>query len=475
MKTGIAFFVLTLLLISSTAFSQEGWAEDYLIAHFNEGLVPTGDGYSNFDCFYLPNSQILITFVEHSSSATGDILTIKKSFDDGLTWTSANSTISGGVNTLFSPSIAPIPDSDTLLAVIITDYNTSTPNVIDTYRYTYNNHIYYQGWTQADYSYPGAGEPVSAFVINNEISGEVWIFSTSDNNWLYLTISSDGITWSPSTPVAANVSRPSAVVSSDGHVAVTWVNPVTENVMCTVSDASANFQPALIVAENSAPLASPVPGWEHIGDHDLGIVWHDNSGQSHINISDDQGSSWGESQYIGEGIYPNIDSFAGTRRMGVCYTTSQGDVKVASAVSIDAVPGITYTTRSHHEAYANGPSRVAYGEESGDLALFFLSPSSEDLWVTSSLFLTGIEGSEGSSPVAVFAGPNPGSGSFSLSTTGFAGSVQYSIYSLDGRLIQQSSPVNSNFVVNGGSYPAGVYTVVATGDGENASCRLVRL
>ncbi|MCK5786182.1 MAG: T9SS type A sorting domain-containing protein [Candidatus Sabulitectum sp.] len=62
-----------------------------------------------------------------------------------------------------------------------------------------------------------------------------------------------------------------------------------------------------------------------------------------------------------------------------------------------------------------------------------------------------------------------------MSTTGFTGSVQYSIYGIDGRLILQSSPVNSELPLNGSSYPAGVYTVVATGDGENASCKLVRL
>lgn len=467
--------VAVVFLLCSPALS-DGWAEDYLVGHFLQGIVVTGEGYSSFECLYGTDDDMLVTFVNHQGvSRSGDILTLNKSFNNGYTWTRTNTAIQGGGNTLLSPSFAPIPGTDTLLVAIVTDFNTDASNTLDTYKYTYANNITYHRWSQADYSYPGAQEPVSCFVLNNEVSGEIWLFAESSNNWLYLTRSSDGTTWSSSVPVAANVSRPSAVVSSDGQVAVTWTNSISHTILCSIASPSATFSPAVTVSESGAELASPVPGWEHIGNENLGIVWHSEEGESYITISEDQGDSWGDSHPIGTGVYPYINSFEGTRRMAVCYTSTDGDVYVTNALTINAVPSATFVARSHHEAYSGASSRVVYGEEPGQLALFFLSPAVNDLWVTSSRFIAGIEEPETSDNYTVTAGPNPGAGSITVSSTGFGDNVEYSIYSINGRLVDHVQPHNGNaFLVDAGSFPAGMYTIVASGNGRTASCRIVR-
>ncbi len=472
MKTCTGFFILAfILLIPSPALSQERWGSDYLIGHFMEGLVVTGDGYSNFDCLYGTSSDVFVCFIEHDTGPGGDNCILRKSFNNGISWT-RQSSFTGGSYPLLSPSTSLLPWNGNILVSCGVQHDPDSVWIVG-FEYVYSNLILVQQSGEIDYSYPGADLIVHCFSVTNDVSGEIWIFAVDSNNWLYLTRSSDILSWTASVPVAANVSRPSAVVSDDGSVAVTWINPVTQNVMCSISDASANFQPAVVVTENPAPLAAPVPAWEHIGDKDMGIVWHDNAGKSYITISEDQGLSWGADLYIGDGIYPYINSFPGTRRMGVCYTTSSNEVKVASAVSMDAVPLVSYAVRSNHEAYLNGPSRTAFGENSSQLALFFITPTTEDFWYNNSVF-TGIENSEGSSGISISADPNPTGGSFSVAATGFSGNVQYTIYNLSGRIVDQSPLVNGDFTVNGAMLPAGVYTVTAAGNGETATCRVVK-
>lgn len=471
---GVVLVVL-IFLVSVPALSQDRWGSDYLIGNFPEGIVSTGNGYSNFDCLYGSSEDVFVCFIEHTSeTGIGDILTLRKSLDNGLSWT-WEQTISGGDNPLFSPSLSRLPWNGNVL-ITRNSHIGSSSTTFQGYEFDYSTLNLVQVVGEIEFAYPGAGLIRSTFTVSNSAANEVWFFIEDENDWLFLTKTSDFSSWSSATPVAVNVSRASAVVSSDGKVAVSWMQPITGDLMCSVSDISGNFQPALIVTANSAASATPILGWEHIGDSYLGVVWHDDAGESFLTISEDQGTSWGDAEFIGEGIYPFINSYPGTKRMGVCYTTPEGDMKVASAANLSTVPIAPYTTRSNHEAYLEGPAKVLYGEDSNQLALFFLSPSTEDFWYNNSQFTSGIEESGEASHLTISAGPNPANGSFAVSTSGFSGDVQYSLYNLDGRLIEISAFMAGDFVVNAGSLPAGVYTVVASGGelGETATCRVVK-
>ncbi len=474
----ISILCILLSIFSQQAFSKTGWANDVLVAHTMEGINITGPGYSNFNCMYNTNDDMLVTFVRHQTTGLGDILTINKSFNNGYTWPRTNTEVKGGTVRLVSPSFAPIPGTDSLIVAIINDFpEAAYPSQLSTYKYTYSTDVFYHSYSQADYSYPGAGEPISCLLIGNEIAGEVWLFAESDNNWLFLTRSSDGTEWSASVPVSADVVRPSAVVAVDGRVAVTWLEPSTNNIMCSISDVSANFQPAVVVSENASEMASPYVAWEHSGGSNIGIVWHGADDKSYISISQDDGLSWSDGELLGEGdgIYPYINNFPGTRRMGVCYTTLDGNIKVANALTLAAASASTYTVRNHNTAYIGGAARVAYGEEPGQIALFFLSSSTQDLWITSSRFYeSGIEESHGNEEIYVTVTPNPTGGFFTLDTQGFIGNVQFTLYSLDGRVIERSSETNGSFSVDGTQLPAGIYNATASGDGKTISCRVVR-
>jgi len=459
------------LFLSSTALSQSKWGDDYLIGHFDEGISSTGTGYSNFDCLYGTDSDVFVGFVEHTTEpGTGDLSIIRKSFDNGMTWT-RQSMFSGGPLLLFSPSICKIPSSGNILTTTVVQYGTDSTR-ISSWEYDYSS-LAIVGNSYVDYSYPGADLIRSSFAISNNSAGDVWVFAVDSNNWMYLTKSTDMVSWTPSTPVAANVVRPSAAVSIDGNVAVTWIQLTTGDVMCSVTDVSGNFQPAVAVTDNPASMASPVPAWEHIGDKRLGIVWHDETGKSYITVSEDTGATWGENFYIGDGIYPYINNFPGTRRMGICYTTSDNQVMVANAANIGAVAEAPYTARSNHDATLNGPSKTIFGEDSDQLALFFVTPSSEDFYYNNSLF-SGIQNPQGQIEVSVSTDRNPVSGSFSVTAAGFSEPVHYRVYSLTGRVVDQSPPaVTGSFTVNGTALPTGIYTVTASGSEKTASCRVI--
>lgn len=466
-----AITIFTVILISGFASAQVLWGPDQLIGHFDEGLSSVGSGFSNFDCLYGSNSDVFVAFCEHTTSASGDKFIIRKSFNNGETWTYQNSA-TGNVNGLVSPGLCTIPGTSLILTCIITRFP-SGQHVIDTYRFNYSD-LTNSGYSQADFSYSGAGNPEYCFALSNDAAGEVWIFTVDDNNWLFLTRTVDGLSWTPSVPVAANVTRPSGAVAADGHVAVAWVQETTGKVYCTTADVGALFQPAVEVTQNASTDASPVAGWEHIGDENLGILWHSDSGYSWMNTSADQGVSWSSDQQIAQGIYPYMNNFTGTRRMGTCYTTSDGHVMVANSATLSAIPASEFTQRNGNDAYMAGPARTAFGESSGKLAVFYTSPGLNDLWFNSSVFQGINEGSQTSQPLSVTAGPNPAGEAFSVKASGFTGTVHFTVFSLDGRIQLEENSESGEIVFDSGSLPRGTYSVVAENQGSMASCMVVR-
>lgn len=464
----ILIFLMTISL-TAPAFAQQRWGEDRLIGEFDQGLAQIGPGYSHFDCLYGSDADVFVCFIEDSTNGSGDILRVRKSFNNGLTWT-YQQTITGGSNAFYGSNIARIPNSNNILVSLVSGPSGGS-RVLRIYRYEYND-LGYLGSETADFSYPGAGDPVSCMMVTNDYTEEIWLFAVDDNEWLYLTRSSDGVNWSPSQPVAANVQRPHAEPSADGHVAVVWSHSGTNEIRCAVADQSGTFQPAIMVTDNACPMATPIAGWEHLGDMNLGVVWHCNLGQSYLNLSTDDGQTWGPDQLIGNGYFPYIDHFPGTRRMGVCYTTDTGEVKVASAATLQAVPLQSFNRRSDYEAYVEGPSKVAFGESSGQLALFYLTPSTEEFWFDSSV-LSGIEG-WGSAGVSVTAGPNPAAGAFTVVPSGFPGAVNCRVFSLDGRTVFQQTGVTGEIQAGSGDMASGIYTVLVEDGVSAATCRVVR-
>lgn len=466
----IALFIISVLPFTAfTSYAQTRWGEDRLVGHFDEGLTQVAAGYSHFDCLYGTGGDLFVAFIAEGTSTDGDLLTIRKSFDDGLTWAYERQ-VTGGPNELFSPNACLLPGGDFLLLVTVSYYPGGN-SFLDSYRYTYET-LSYQGYSQADFSYPGSGNPYSCFSVTNEAGGEIWLFVVDDNQWLYLTRSPDGITWTPSVPVAANVERPFAEVSADGHVAVVWSHSTSSDLICTIADSEGNFQPAVTVTENASTNASAVAGWEHIGEQHLGVVWHNSAGQCFMNISPDGGGSWGPDLFLHNGIYPYIDHFEGTNRMGACMATASSEVVVTSSPSLAALPQSQFTVRSCHQASLGGPPKVVFGGTSGQLALFYLGPGTVDFWFNSSVLL-GIEEEEESGQVSVTAGPNPANGHFSVISSGFPGMVHYRVYSTDGRCVYTASDESGGITVSAVDLPAGTYTIVAEDDFSAASCRVV--
>ncbi len=159
--------------------------------------------------------------------------------------------------------------------------------------------------------------------------------------------------------------------------------------------------------------------------------------------------------------------------MGACITTDTGDVKVTSAASLSALPLSPFTVRSGHEAYLDGPAKVAFGQSSGQLALFYLSPTTQDFWFNSSV-LTGIEEGQEAGNLSVTAGPSPAHGAIQVVSTGFQGQVELSLFSVDGRLVQSVSTSTGTASISTEGLPSGVYTVVAEDGLSMATCRVVR-
>lgn len=471
MKARSSVFLLIILSAAAlTARAQLQWGEDRLIGNFQNGLTQVGPGFSHFDCLYGTDADVFVAFSEEGTTSSGDLLTVRKSFNNGVTWT-YQKTVTGGENGLFSPNIAIIPGSNAVCVTTVAQLGAGG-SALWSYKYDYDN-LTYQGYHPPDYSYPGAGNPVSCTLVSNTFSGEVWLFTVDDNDWLYLTRSSDGETWTPSAPVAANVQRPHAEASADGHVAVVWSQTNTGDIKCAVAASDGTFLPAVTVTSDCCPMATPIAGWEHLGDMELGVVWHDNLGQSFLNISEDNGATWGVDLLLGNGYFPYIDHFGGTRRMGACITTDTGDVKVTSAASLSALPLSPFTIRSGHEAYLDGPAKVAFGQSSGQLALFYLSPTTQDFWFNSSV-LTGIEEGQEVGHLSVTAGPSPAHGAIQVVSTGFQGQVELSLFSVDGRMVQSVSSATGTATLSTEDLPSGVYTVVAEDGLSMATCRVVR-
>ncbi|PIE52938.1 hypothetical protein CSA37_04655 [Candidatus Fermentibacteria bacterium] len=463
--------VFILLVLSARALAQPLWAEDRQVGYFSEGVSSAGPGFPNIDALYGESDDLFVAMVEHSTTTEGDRLYVSKSSNNGIDWT-LRKAITGGNNNIISPSIVRIPGTELLLTAVITQF----PNgqcFVDTYRHN-SNSLVYKGHSVADFSYPGAGEPVSCTLLENIPGGEVWAFAVDDNNTLFLTRSGDGITWSSSIPVAANAVRPQAEVSSDGHVAVTWIQPGTGKIFCAVADRYGSFGSAVQVSGSADASASPSVAWEHVGDKVLGIVWHNNQNQCLLSMSTDNGLTWSTPESFGEGFYPCIDRFHGKRRIGACYTKENGDILVAKSVMLSGLPSGNFSVRNTHSAYTGGYSIVKYGATTSQLALFFVSEDEKHIWYNSENWTGTEEENSGTYGLSVSVSPNPAGSIANLSSSGGTGPARYRIYSADGRLAEEAVSVQNQFTLDTSELPPGMYLVTCEKEGMTASCRMVR-
>ncbi len=102
--------------LTPEASAQYRWGEDRLIAHFDNGVAVTGPGYSSFHCFYGTDSDVFVGIVEDSTSNLGDRFIIRKSFNNGLSWTRQN-TFSATTIQIFSPSFCIAPSTGNIFVV----------------------------------------------------------------------------------------------------------------------------------------------------------------------------------------------------------------------------------------------------------------------------------------------------------------------------------------------------------------------
>jgi hypothetical protein len=213
----------------------------------------------------------------------------------------------------------------------------------------------------------------------------------------------------------------------------------------------------------------------------VGIVYHDQSGNVVLRVSEDYGSTWGTTYTVGQGSYPFIDVYPSNSRACMAYVNQAGTgIMTARASGIPGLGGASFGLRTDQTPSTSGPPVVRYNFQTSEAeiyALFYLGTGPSDLWYDNSV-LTGIEGSGPGEGATLQLAPNPFSGSTSVMVTpGSTGHLEVDVFSLDGRLVEHvhSGAAGEGVFTAGGSLPAGVYTVVVRSDDGVESTRMVKL
>jgi hypothetical protein len=235
---------------------------------------------------------------------------------------------------------------------------------------------------------------------------------------------------------------------------------------------------------SAAADAAPVPASEWSGTPpEVGVVYHDQSGNAVLAISNDYGSSWYTSFTVGLGSYPFIDIPPGHTRTCVGFVNQAGTgIMTGNAAGISSIATAGFSLRTDQTPSDAGPPVVRYSPMSTDAeiyGLFYLGAGPRDFWYDNSI-LTGVSGSEVAETSSTTLGlePNPFHGSTSIRVRlDTPGHVELTVYSLDGRIVEQvySGVTDGGLFPAGESLPSGVYTVVmGTGSGTE-TIRMVKL
>jgi hypothetical protein len=479
----VAVFLAITALVSGGRASDPLWQDDYLIWDMDYDVTWMGDGHVYCDAQYDPNGTLYATAIMERTIASGDLLNIYVSQDDGQTWAIGDLT-TGGSWDLYDTRLAISDGPSGYLLLFYLALKPGQTGMCVIARYQLPGMTLVDGYV-IDYSNPAADDLRSQAMAVDPVSGTIWHFSNDILDQLFLTKSTDdGVTWSASELVATGVARPRAVPGPGGRVYLAYQETTgAENVKCMVFTDSGH---TTCTVGSAAADAAPIPAseWSGAQPEAVGIVYHDQGGNVILRVSEDYGSTWSTSYTIGQGSYPFIDVYPSNSKACMAYVNQAGTgIMTAHASGIPGLGNATFEQRTDQTPSTSGPPVVRYNFQTSDAeiyGLFYLGTGPRDLWYDNSV-LTGIGESSTAELVTPAIGlePNPFSGSTTVRVTlESTEAVEIGVYSMDGRLVEHvySGNTGSGLFQAGGTLPAGAYTVVmTTGSGALESVRMVKL
>lgn len=301
------------------------------------------------------------------------------------------------------------------------------------------------------------------------------LFADDVSGRLYSASSPDGLSWSPMELLVTNASRPVAAAGPGGRVYVAYQETVIGDIHCLLITPGGITDTVL---GEGAEAACPDPACEWTGGQTAAVVWHSTGDEILLSLSDDSGNTWSAPQVAGTGIYPCLETGAGSSNSILAYVDAgAGLVRVVSAGSIEGLLDTTGEIRGGVPPSTDCPPVVRQGPLPSVQALFFLGSGSEDIWFDSALY-TGIHGEEETGGIRLCVSPNPSAEAFSIewSRSGGQGAM-LSLYSIDGRLLEclpaeQDEGCLTGF---GSDLPTGAYIMRLSSSTGSVSSRFVKL
>jgi len=458
-------------LITTIAFCESAWWNDILVWTFDGGLVSPGDGYQIYDGLYGGDFTVYACGVEYRpGNPDGDRIVIRKSIDNGQTWPAQALLYTGEGNVASTPRIVFCDNGESLLLfVTVAFYNGET--FVYCYKYATDG-LGFITYNPVDHSYPGMGA-IRSSTVNPGCGGVYHVLMETEGNWIFISSSTDGVTWSPAQPLAANAVRVSATGGSGSKVAVAWYDIFQQAVVCATGDQGGIGTPIVVSPAHAA--AAPIPVWENSGTEMLGVVWHTAENMVVLSLSEDGGSGWSAPVTLSPGSYPFADIFSGSSRAVFSLLSSSGDVLVGSTQNLSGAGAIAFEPRNEHQASTAHHAIVRHGGLSSIQGLFYMNHTEEELWFDNSIFTEGIaEADPSAGPLGLSVRPNPSSGVVSIAVSPGRGEAQVTVFSLDGRAVWSGSTTGHEVQV-GVELPTGVYMVNAVTGSGSANTRMLRL
>lgn len=459
------------VLTAAVALSGSDWGNDVLVWSCEGGLVSPGYGYQVFDGLYGGDSIVFAAGVEYRpGNPDGDRVLIRKSMNDGQTWPAQTSITIGTGNVATSPRTVFCDNGESLLLFVnFAFYNGET--AVYCYKYGTTG-LNFLSFSQVDRSYPGMGAIRSA-TVNPGCCGVFHVIMETEDNWLFVSSSTDGVSWSPAQPLAANAARASAADGPGSKVAAAWYDIYQQSIVCATGDQDGFGTPSVVSPAH--PDAAPVPVWENSGAEILGVVWHTAGNIAVLSLSDNGGSSWGTPITLSPGSYPFADILSGSTGVAFSLLSPSGDVMAGYSATLSEAGGTAFEARNDHPAFTGNPAVVRNGVLSSVQGLFYMSQDGKDLWFDNSTF-TGLAG--GADPVPGSLGlsvvPNPSSGMVRIDIAPGHGEARITVFSIDGRAVWSDMTAEHTVQV-GVRLPAGVYMVHAVTGSGSATARMIRL
>lgn len=474
----ILFTFLVLITTSLTVSADEpNWVDDILIWDMTYNSTWLGFGYTYCDGMYDSDGIMYSVSIIDSTGATGDVLKIFSSDDNGANWIKENWATGGSIN-MVDPEISIVRDISGTEHMIIYLAGHSD-NIGQPYGLKYELPSFtFEDFIQVDYSHASADTIRSIAVVYDYAVDTTteWVIADDVSNNLFLTSSNDcGATWSPSILIAEDAARPSAAIGPGDRIYIAYQETVGESAIKCIAIGATDTVTTTI--GTAAPDAAPVPAAEWSGDLDIAVAYHDASSNIMMTLSHDDGLTWDLPQAIASGYYPFIDVFPDSRLCAMAFVDQNTSlIKVSQSQGLAGILSSSPSTRSDYAPSLAGPAIVRHGPQPGKIGLWYMGPGPQDLWHDNSYLTSCPEPESSGYSFRVF--PNPAKAGFYANINlPVADSFELGIYSLDGRLVER---VFAGFSQNeelfiGSSLPTGIYCVVLRTGNSVESQKIIKL